>query len=488
MRLKKVFLFSSICLGALVVFLFINTLRFQTRQLHFAPIKHVESTNSSIIRLSKAIQYQTISNQENKRIDTNEFYNFHTFLKHYFPFIDSALLLKKINRLSLLYEWKGSDPTLRPILLMAHQDVVPVEAITLSDWSHPPFQGAIKKGFIYGRGTLDVKSGITAQMEAIEYLIAHNYKPKRTIFLAYGHDEEVGGKQGALRIAEYLRLKKVQLKFVLDEGGSIIKGIVPGIRKPIAIIGVAEKGYLSLELTAKEKGGHSSMPPKESAIGILSSAIKNLENYVFPSRMSGVGSIMFDYISPEMNFGLRFAIANKWLFSSFIEQKLDMNNATRATLHTTMATTVFKAGEKENVLPTKAKAIINFRIMPGETISQVIERVKEIIDDPRIHIKTNGKFNYEPSIVSNPSSPTFRLMQKTAKQVFPDLIVAPYLVLGSTDSRHYKNLTKNIYRFVPFRLEPSDLNRIHGINERISIKTYKEGINFYIQLIRNSTK
>ena len=185
MRLKKVFLLISICLGVLIVFLFINTLTFQSRQLHFAPIKHVESTNSPIIRLSKAIQYQTISNQENKRIDTNEFYNFHTFLKHSFPFIDSALLLKKINRLSLLYEWKGSDPTLRPILLMAHQDVVPVEAITHSDWSHPPFQGAIKKGFIYGRGTLDVKSGITAQMEAIEYLIEklnHPYKTVITVF------------------------------------------------------------------------------------------------------------------------------------------------------------------------------------------------------------------------------------------------------------------------------------------------------------------
>ena len=477
-------LFSALLLLAAV--LIFKTLSFKSKQIAVDSVPLYPTDEAAVQRLSDAIKFKTISYQDSGRMDTSQFYGLHRFLKKSFPLVDSLLTLEKINTYSLLYKWQGSDASLKPILLMAHQDVVPVDPVTLPGWAHPPFDGVIKDGFIFGRGALDIKSGITAQLEAVEALLKQNYKPQRSVYLAYGHDEEIGGRQGALRIANHLQQQNVELEFVLDEGGSIISGIVPGVAKPVAIIGIAEKGYVSLELSVEEDGGHSSMPPKQSAIGILSAAIAKLETHPFPTKMDGVGSIIFNYVGPEMAFGMRLVFANRWLFAPIIESQLDKKNSTRASMRTTTAATIFKSGEKENVLPIKAKAVVNFRIMPGDSIQGVIDYVKQVLNDERISIGMTSQIGDEPSFVSDTESESFKLLHKTTSQIFPDVLVAPYLVLGATDSKHYKNLTRNIFRFEPTRLEDADLKRIHGTDERISIESYKESISFYMQLIKNS--
>jgi len=486
--MKKTPLFLFVALLLLAAVLLFNTFSFHSKQLKVEAVPLYKTEDSVVQRLSRAIQFQTISFQDSGKMDTSQFNGLHRFLKTSFPLVDSFLTLEKINTYSLLYKWQGSNSSLKPILLMAHQDVVPVDPLTLPGWAHPPFEGVVKDGFVFGRGALDIKSGIMGEMEAVEYLLREGFKPQRTVYLAFGHDEEIGGKQGAFQIAKHLRQQNIELEFVIDEGGSIISGIVPGIEKPVAIIGIAEKGYISLELTVEEEGGHSSMPPKQTAIGILSAAIAKLETHPFPTKMDGPGSVMFNYIGPEMAFGMRLVFANRWLFGPVIESQLDKKNSTRATMHTTTAATIFKSGEKENVLPIKASAVVNFRIMPGDSIQGVIDFVTQVVNDQRIHITTTNEFGDEPSFVSDTESESFKTVQKTTQQIFPDVLVAPYLVLGATDSKHYKNLTKNIFRFNPTRLEDADLKRIHGTDERVSIESYKETISFYIQLIKNSNE
>ncbi len=484
--MKKVLLILLTILLLLAAVLLFNTLSFYTKQIKAEAVPLYKTDDAVIQRLSRAIQFKTVSYQDSGKMDTTAFMGLHRFLQQSFPLVDSLLTLEKINTYSLLYKWQGSNPGLKPILLMAHQDVVPVDPVTLSGWAHPPFEGVVKDGFVFGRGALDIKSGIMGEMEAVEYLLHEGFKPERTVYLAYGHDEEIGGRQGALQIANYLQQQNVELEYVLDEGGSIISGIVPGVEKPVAIIGIAEKGYVSLELSVEEEGGHSSMPPKQSAIGILSAAITKLETHPFPNQMNGVGAVLFDYVGPEMDFGMRLVFANRWLFGPVIESQLDKKNSTRASMHTTTAATIFKSGEKENVLPIKAYAVVNFRIMPGDSAQGVIDYVKRVINDQRIKVGTTSQQPDEPSGVSDLSSPAFGVIHKTTAEIFPDVLVAPYLVLGATDSKHYKNITKNIFRFEPTRLDDADLKRIHGTDERISIESYKETISFYIQLIKNS--
>jgi carboxypeptidase PM20D1 len=466
----------------------VNAFRFQSKQIKVKQSKQYRFGDSSNFRLGEAIRFKTITTQESNRIDSIEFFKFHNFLTKSYPFVHRHLRLEKINGLSLLYKWEGTNNSLRPILLMSHQDVVPVEPSSFRNGQFEPFSGKASNGFIYGRGTLDVKTGIVSQLEAIEFLLKNGFKPQRTIYLAYGHDEEIGGHDGAKKIAALLLKQGEKLDFVLDEGGSIVSGSIPGLSKPVALVGIAEKGYVSLKLSVNSKGGHSSMPPKQTAIGVLSAALTKIEKNPFQKKLKGAGALLFEYLAPEMGFKARIAFSNQWLFAPLIENKLDLNNATRALLQTTSAETIISGGNKENVLPTEAKAIINLRILPGESITSVKQHVKEVINDKRVKISTSEHFVDEPSDISDPHSKSFRKLQSTISSCFHDVLVAPYLTLGSTDARHYGKLTKNIYRFVPFRLSKSDLSRIHGINERISIVNYHESINFYIHLIRNSTK
>jgi carboxypeptidase PM20D1 len=475
--------FFSLILFVLIAFLFIRTINFPSKQLSFEKAPHVTVNPIADSNLIKSIQCKTISYPG--KIDTLAFVELRHILLEAYPLMHKKLKLTVVNKFGLLYEWKGTNPQLKPFLLMSHQDVVPISPNTEELWFHPPFSGAKSKGYIFGRGTLDVKSGIIAQMEAVEALLKRGVQPKRTLYLAYGHDEEVGGTNGAMKIATLLKKKNVKLDFVLDEGGSIISGVVPGVKKPVALIGVAEKGYASFKLSVFSKGGHSSMPPKQTSIGILSAAVEKLEAKPFPAKLAGIGSLMFDYVGPEMDFGMRLIFANKWLFGLLIENKLDQSDATRATIHTSLATTIFNSGDKDNVLPVKAEAIVNVRILPGESIESTRLFIRKTIDDPRVKISLAGGKAYEPSVVSHPESKQFKKIQRTVSEIFPEVIVAPYLMLGASDSKHYRQLTQHIFRFIPLRLNKNDLNRIHGTNERIAIDNFHECIRFYTQLIKN---
>ncbi len=442
-------------------------------------------SNAAAARLAEAVRFRTVSRGPDTAVQDAAFRGLHEFLARSFPLVQAALQREVIGGYSLLYTWRGSDPKLKPVLLMGHMDVVPVEDDTESAWTQAPFSGAITDGAIWGRGTLDDKISVLATLEAVEYLLAQGVTPKRTVYLAFGHDEEIGGTKGAGEIAATLAKRGVRLDFTLDEGSIVAEGIVPGVAPPVALIGLAEKGYVSLELTAKAKGGHSSMPPKQTAIGKLARAIDRLQTNPFPTKLQPPASETFEYLAPKMPLALRAVLANRWLLDPILLSELENSPATNAVIRTTTAPTMIGGGIKDNVLPSEATAVINFRILPGETIDTVLRRVLETIDDPDVSVRQFGDGN-DPSPVSDSTSASFAAVQRTVRQALPDTIVAPSLVVAGTDSKHYGAIADNSFRFLPIRLGLDDLGRIHGTDERIMISNYAETIRFYVQLLRNT--
>ncbi|RPI96521.1 MAG: M20/M25/M40 family metallo-hydrolase, partial [Spirochaetales bacterium] len=390
-----------------------------------------------------------------------------------------------ISKYSLLYTWEGTDPNRKPILLLGHIDVVPVESGTEKDWTHPPFSGAIADGYVWGRGTLDIKLNVMGILEAVEHLLAAGFRPRQTIYLAFGHDEEVGGRNGAKKIAALLKEREVSPDYTLDEGGCVIEGAIAGLSAPAALIGIAEKGYLSLEFSVEGEGGHSSMPPRQTAAGILCAAIAKLEKNQFPTRIEGAALQMFRFLGPEMSFTNRLILGNMWLLGGVLKSQLLKSSTMAAAIRTTTAPTMLQGSVKENILPMMATAVVNYRILPGDTMESVIKRAEKIISDSRvkIHALEGGS---DPSPVSDTESASFSTLQKTIHQLFPGAIVSPYLVLGATDSRYYTGVSVNVYRFTPLSLKNEDLKRMHGTNERISVANYEQVVQFFIQLIKNS--
>jgi carboxypeptidase PM20D1 len=363
----------------------------------------------------------------------------------------------------------------------------PVEPGTTSQWEHGPFSGVVQDGFVWGRGAIDNKSAVVGTLEAVEMLLTDKFQPIRTVYLAFGHDEEVGGNRGAQKIAELLRRRGVQFEMILDEGGVVADGILPDVKVPTAMMGVAEKGFANVELKARGAGGHSSLPSRESAIGILSRAIVRVEQNQMPPRLEGAPKEMFNRITPQFPFMKRVAFANLWLTRPLVLRKLQSISTTNAMIRTTTAVTVFQAGMKENALPTEARAVINFRILRGDSVSDVLRHVRTVIADPRIEMKLAGGFSAEASATSNADGPSFKTLERTIRSLAPTWIVAPYLVVVVTDSRHYADLSRNVFRFLPVRLQAEDVPRLHGLNERIAIRDYEWAIKFYRQLILNMT-
>jgi len=464
-----------------------RTFTFRSRQPQAAPVA-VEPLDTAALaqRLAGALRFKTISYQDSSQFDAREFDAFQRYLRATFPRLHAALKLEQVNGYGLLYEWTGSDPNRQPIVLLAHQDVVPVEPGTESRWTEPPFEGKIAGGYVWGRGALDDKGSLVGILEAVDHLVAAGAKPRRTVYLAFGYDEEVGGRRGAARIAELLASRNVHPELVLDEGGGLATGFIPGIAAPVALVGIAEKGYVTVELTAQAEGGHSSMPPKETAVGMLAAALTRLEHDQMPRAIRGPTADMFDYIGPEMPFGPRLVMANRWLLGGILAAQFGATPYGNAMLRTTTAPTVLQAGVKENVLPSSARALVNFRILPGDSLGSVLEHVRTVVDNARIGVRALEETVSNPSEVTSVDAPPFQLLARTVRQVDPGTVVTPWLVVGATDSRHYARLTHNVLRFAGAAIGKDDLRRVHGTDERVGVQAYADAVRIYLQLLKNA--
>lgn len=474
----------------LVAVLAVNTVRQGSRQVQVdpAPLLAVDG-QAAAQRLAGALVFQTISSYEQPDHNAGEFRKLRAYLQQRYPKAHAVLTRELVGNYSLLYTWAGTDATAKPIMLMAHQDVVPVAPGSEAQWQAAPFGGEIRDGFVWGRGAWDNKGNLIAQMEAVEMLAASGFKPRQTIYLAMGHDEEAGGTRGAAAIAALLQARGVKLDYVLDEGLLITEGIMPGLDKPAALIGIAEKGYLSVVLKIPAAPGHSSMPPPKgtSAIAMMSAALRRIEDEQLPAGIRGVAREMFETVAPEMNGFSRVALSNLWLFGPVVQAQLEKGASTNAMLRTTTALTVVQAGNKDNVIPGLAEATVNYRLLPGDTRASITEHVRSRAGSDRFElIALPG--SSEASAVSPTASSSYQLLNRTVRELFPGTVVAPGLMLGATDSRYMQALSDHIYRFSPVRAGPQDLSRFHGSNERIAIANLTELIRFYHRLLTLSAQ
>lgn len=468
----------------LVAVIVIRTLTFRSRQISVAVVAgYPLDTEGAAKRLSGAVQFKTVSNLDGTLVDYEQLKLFQEFLEKSFHHVHSKLDKKVINKYGLLYTWKGSDTQSKPVLFLAHQDVVPAG---VEGWKHGPFSGDLAEGHVWGRGTLDDKGCLMSLLEAVEFLLKDGFKPSRSIYLAFGYDEEVGGHEGAGRIASYLKSEGMQFEYVLDEGGAITKGLVPGVAGWVALIGTAEKGYLSLELSAEGQGGHASQPPRQTAVGIVAAAVDKLEKNPFPVRMTGPSGALFQYLGPEMPLATKMIFANMWLFGVLVRKQLAAKPVTDASIRTTIAPTMFQGSPQDNILPMLATATVNFRILQGDTVQSVINRVTAVVKDPRVRIKPIEQNQFEPSPISATASRPFETISRTIRQMLPGVLVTPTMVLGRTDTSYFYDLSPACFRFVPEKIPGDEMAAIHGINERVSVEGYGEMISFYIQLLRNS--
>lgn len=438
--------------------------------------------NAASARLAEAIRFRTVSLMSETE-DRAPFQQFHAWMLQTYPAFHAVARREVIGELSLLYTWEGSDPAQPPLLLLAHQDVVPVPDDTLEEWVVEPFGGVMRDDAIWGRGAIDDKASLVALLEAAETLAAQGKRPVRTIMLAFGHDEEIGGDNGAVLIAAALAERGVRAWFALDEGLAALDRH-PLTGGPAALIGIAEKGAGTLRVRATATPGHSSMPPPETAVSLLAEAVVRIHAMPIEHSLEGGPALaMMRALAPEISLTNRMAISNEWLFGPLLRQRLAAMPAANALMGTTVAPTVIHGGVRENVLPGEATALINFRLHPRDTAEDILRRARQAVADlPGVSVEWEGEPR-EASPVSSADSSSYALIAALSRASLPEAPVAPGLVIAGTDSRHYAEVAENVYRFQPILLTAEDLEGPHGLNEHLSTANFERMIRFYIGLM-----
>jgi carboxypeptidase PM20D1 len=438
---------------------------------------------AAVQRFAQSLTFPTISHDDRSNFDAAAFRGFADYLQSAYPLVHQHMQRTLISGYSLVYHLPGSNPDLEPVLFMGHMDVVPVQEDTLADWTHPPFAGVVEDGIVWGRGSVDDKVGVIGLLEAAELLLQQGLRPQRSLYLAFGHNEETGGADGAQAIAAWFAEQGIRFDFVMDEGGALTQGILGGVNEPVAVIGLSEKGYVNLVLTVRADGGHSSQPPEHSALGILAQAIVNIENHPFPARLDYLVQTL-DAIGAYLPFADRLAMSNLWLLSPLVKHMLLKEPDMAAGLRTTTAATMASGSPKSNILPTKAQGVVNFRILPGETVESVRQRVIEIIDDERVEV--SAEYGSDPSPVSPTDTRGYGLIASTIRALQPETLVAPYMVRGGTDAKYFYTVSDNVYRFAMINVTPETVRYVHGIDERIPVSDYLMAIRFYHNLLRQA--
>ena len=438
-------------------------------------------------RFAQLIRLPTVSSYDPNEEDSVAFDRFPGLLAELYPSAHKAMKRELIGNRSVVYQWAGSDPSLEPVLGMAHYDVVPPG--DPEKWGGPAFSGDIADGRIHGRGSLDDKGMLAAWMEAADRLAAKGFRPVRTLYLVFGGDEETSGIRGAGMAASVFAERGLRFAFVLDEGGAVATEQLDAFTdRPVALIGAAEKGYLTLKITSEGLPGHASAPPEHSAIGRLSTTLAALESHHFPVRLTEMPVGMLRSLGRNIGGLKGFLLRHPGFFRNIILKILAGNPTMVSMIRTTLASTIIRGGERDNVIPETAEARVNLRILPGETVASASARVKKIISravDGGITVEAVEGSVFEPV----PSSPTsgvyWDLLQSQAEKTWPDVIVTPYLMIATTDSRWYRDLTDTIYRFIPMEAGRKEIQSVHAPNESVSLDAWGKSVDFLEGIIRN---
>lgn len=453
------------------------------RTIQFKPItypemgkKHDIDEKRVVNSLSKMLQFKTVSNLDETKVDRIVFEQFRNYIQTRYPKI-SEIGTYSQHHAGMLFKISGESNEF-PIVLMSHYDVVPA----VGQWIHDPFSGTISDTHVYGRGALDTKSSLNAVMESVEYALNHGKKFKNDLYLAFSGDEEIFGPS-APAIKNHLKDLGIKPYMVLDEGGAIVSKMFPGVDKKCAVVGIAEKGFMNLKMTAVSKGGHASTPPKETPVTELAKAVTLLNNHkAFKLKMTAPVKSLFNTLAPySKSLPIRILFANLWLFMPLVKIIAKLTGGEFLSMFkTTQAFTLASGSHAINVLPSVATIGVNYRLRPGETSTEIVNIVKKIVKNPNIVFEvTELSEATSTSLVDD----AYQMIRKAINLTWPEVIAAPYLMVATSDSRHYHDICEHVYKFSPMDVSRTDLAKIHGIDEDISIENVLKGINFYLNLI-----
>jgi carboxypeptidase PM20D1 len=438
-----------------------------------------------IDKLSEAVQYRTVSSLERDTVHAGEFRSFLDFLHRAFPGVFREAQVEMIDHHGILFHLRDAGGgNADPVLLLAHYDVVPADED--AGWQHPPFSGRVKDDAVWGRGTLDNKGSLVTLLEAADGLLRSGWRPGRGIYIFAGHDEEIGGGYGAKQAAELLAERGIRLSFVLDEGMAVVTPeIFPLSTVPLALIGISEKGHLDIRLTARSSAGHSSTPPDTTAAGDIARAVARVERSRFPRRMTAPVEMLMRGVAPHVK-GLRGKLlAHPQLIRPLLLRMLSAGPRSNALVRTTRAVTMLSGSLKENVLPRRALATINCRILPGDTIKGVLNAIDKLCRPYGVTVERIPELQAnDPLPVADVEGEGYLLISRAVNSVYPEAAVVPSLVLGTTDSRHFKEVAENIYRFVPFVLDSELLGTVHGVDERVPVETVLKAVSAYEAILQ----
>ena len=447
-----------------------------------APVYAAVDGDAAARALSALVQCKTVSHADASQDDVSEFERLIALLPTLFPRVHAACAFETIGDRGILYRWKGERPE-NPLVLTAHYDVVPADAEL---WDGDPFSGEIFDGIIHGRGTLDTKCTLSAVLSAAETLLAQDFHPARDIYFCFAGNEEVMG-DGAAAIVETLEKRGITPLCVVDEGGAIVEKVFPGVTKPCALIGVGEKGSVNYGLGVRAKGGHSSAPLPNSPVDILAEACLSVKKRPFPFRVTPPAALLIDGLARHSSFAYRVVFANLWLFAPVLNLLcLKSGGELNALFRTTTAFTVFKAGDAANVLPPAADMVINVRVLPGETIEGTLDVLRQKVNDPRVEVRLlRGQ---GPSASSGIDGAGYAALCAAIGEVYPDVLISPYLMIAGSDARHYERICPHVYRFSGMPLTVAERRMIHGANEQIPVAKQADTVRFFMRLMENAAR
>ncbi len=433
-------------------------------------------------RLAALIRIPTVSSFKREEEDEAAFARFKAELKAQYPLVHERLLVSEPSDRSLLIEWPGRKRESASVILCAHYDVVP--AGDSEQWEHLPFSGAIVDGFVHGRGAQDIKIMLASAMGAAEVLLARGFVPERTVYFAFGGDEEVGGLRGAAAIAAELKQRGVRASFLLDEGGFVADGLLSFADRPLALIGISEKGYMDVALEAQGTGGHASMPPRHTAAGVVAKAVTATEARRFRARITYTTAGLLKALSRYSPFIYRFLFRNLFLTAPLVKAAFSAAPTTNALLRTTSAATMLSGSQKENVLPESARAVLNVRLLPGSTVAGVLRELDAVASraGARAVLAHQGHAN-DPLPESPVEHEGYRAIVAALAEAFPEAGAVPFMFTAGTDTKHYTELAQGLYRLAPIFQKPEDIARVHAANERVSIENVRRALLFYVRLL-----
>lgn len=463
----------------IVLTLLIRALKFKALEEKEVDEFSVDVDKDEIVsRFVEMIKLKTVSYKDRSMEDKEEFEKFRQLLTRNYPKVNAECSLNYIGRTGVLYHWKGKNSD-KAVVFMAHYDVVPANE---EQWEKGAFSGLVKEGYIWGRGTLDTKGTLCGIMEAAEILIGDGYLPENDIYLSFSGDEETNG-ESARSIVDYLEKKGVKPIMVLDEGGAVVQGAIPGVRDKCALVGTGEKGKMHLKLSIKSQGGHASAPPSHSSIGSLAKAVTRIEKKPFTFHMSEPARDMLNTVGRHSDFGLKIVFANLAFFKPLLDLLTRRKGGElNALFRTTLAFTKMEGSHAINVFPPYASIEGDIRIMQGDTEDTIIQGIKNRINDDEIVVESLSTIEVMP--FSNTDTETWEKLKEGIRQVWPGTIVSPYLMLACSDSRSFTKISDHVYRFSAMELDSDERKLIHGNNERISVEKLITTVKFFICMMQ----